>query len=426
MRSSSFDDIPSMSLQQRFVELFQKTHWPTLVSGLAIGMAAMQFLVARTVTHNVDNLTREVAAVSLQVRQLAGSATDVQRTNDLLASLGRQRDELAAARDTIEELRQLRAQIQQESGRLGSSVSVLQQLHKLQVDIAAQAEQAADSLQAVEVVNSLNTRISEMAQNLPAQAANIGDAENALVALGDLKDIILAQADACQLARQQVDDVVGLAAALSTSTADLTQARVAASELVALKDGLVANTGDVAASQQAAEQLVALNNTLADTRQIKLDDAQRNLQALLRVQDELAAQTGTLAASIENLDLMADFQQVLGQQFAKLETMRRQLTDLVLMESTIDRAAKALSPLSALGDLRNLNEDELRTAARVILDRRAAAQSSVRVAEQPGDVFSMPAPESESVFDVREAPEAPETSETPEAPERPAPVPPVE
>ncbi len=42
------------------------------------------------------------------------------------------------------------------------------------------------------------------------------------------------------------------------------------------------------------------------------------------------------------------------------------------METTIGRAAKALEPLSRIANVRRLGDDELRAAARTILDNRAA------------------------------------------------------
>jgi hypothetical protein len=173
---------------------------------------------------------------------------------------------------------------------------------------------------------------------------------------------------------------------------------------------LTIESDGVERSHRMAEQLIALNDTLGVTRHIHIDEARNNLQAMIQVSQELAGQTQTIAESVENLELLADFQTVLNEQLGQIEGVRRQLTELVLMESMMARAARALAPLAELGNMRGLDEQEMRDAARVILDRRTSrTPTSTRMAEKESEVISVSSPD--DVFD---------------AASRPVPIPPAE
>ena len=122
--------------------------------------------------------------------------------------------------------------------------------------------------------------------------------------------------------------------------------------------------------------------------------------AMVEMQQKLSTQTRQIANNVENLELMADFQTVLSEQLTNMEGIRRQLTDLVLMESTIARAARVLSPLAEIANIRGLrDDDQVREAARRVLDRRLGQQPSSQVAEGvKGDVQNLTDPE--EVFDT--------------------------
>ena len=55
---------------------------------------------------------------------------------------------------------------------------------------------------------------------------------------------------------------------------------------------------------------------------------------------------------------------------SSLKGVRRELVDIILMESTVAKATKILEPLADLGNLSRLSDAEVREAARVIMDQR--------------------------------------------------------
>ena len=87
--------------------------------------------------------------------------------------------------------------------------------------------------------------------------------------------------------------------------------------------------------------------------------------------DSLSEQSVEVAAAIQNLEIMEDFQTEVASHVKSLETLRRTLVDIAMMESTVGRVAQMIAPLSEIGNLRRLSETEVRDAARIILDRRS-------------------------------------------------------
>jgi DNA repair exonuclease SbcCD ATPase subunit len=410
LKHESRDASRSTTLPAGLMEGLRQLHWPTLLSGVALGLAFMQVLVARTVTTRVDQLAREVAQTRQQVAALAGSHDDVNRTNDLLSLLNRQRDELRHANESVAELRRLRARVGQEGTQLTESMGVLDRIRKLQSEIVAQIPQLDQSTRAVAAATALQKRVSEMARSLPAQAAGIAEAEASLAQLADLKQRVLNFNSDLPAAREQLEGLAVLMKGLANSNDKMLLAKAAASELLAMKNMLIVESEDIDRSQRNAEQLIGLNDTLMQAKQIQVDEAANNLNAMIKIQQRLAGQTRMIAGNVDNLDLLADFQLVLGEQLGKMDGLRRQLTDLVLMESSIARAAQTLAPLAQLGTMKNLDEEEVREAARVILNRRASRSDTTRTADgAAGDVISISSPD--EVF---------------EEPARPAPVPPTE
>jgi hypothetical protein len=402
------------------ISRIQQIHWPTLISGLAMGLALMQVLVARTVTTRIDHLARDIASTRHQLVALAGSADDVGRTNDLLHRLSLQRDQIKSANESLLDLRRLQSEIARESARFDASRNVLDHMGKLQSDLIAQRPKTDAAIASVTAATALQSRIQELSAGLPAQAAGIADAETVVTQLSTLKQQVLDQQPHLDIARQQLDGLALLARGLATGAEQMLEAKTAASELVAMKNMLMLESEGLDRSRNSAEQLVGLNEKLSDVPQIRIDEARNNLHAMIELQQGLSGQTRAIAENVQNLDLLVDFQSVLGEQMGNLDGLRRQLTELVLMESTIARAARTLAPLAELGNMRGLGEQELRDAARVILDRRSSRSNATRLAEGTDAVETGGAVADHGVMTVS----SPDDVFEPAA--RPTPAPPVE
>jgi len=393
-------------------EFLKQLNWPTLLSGLAMGLVIMQMLVGQSVSRRMDQLTAQMVETQKQMTLLAGSADDVGQTNDLLSRLTAQKTQLRAASDTMVELQRLRAQVERDSNRLDKAMTALEKVHKLQGELVNRAPQMEQAVRTVDASITLQSKIAEMSRNLPLQAAGISEAQNVLAQLAQLKQQALNEEASITSAREQMDSMTTIVKGLSIAGERMLQARTAASELLALKDLLTMNQDGLDRSQASADKLIALQEQLSAIPAIRVDEARNNMLSMVEMQQKLSSQTLQIAANVENLELMADFQTVLTDQLTGMEGIRRQLTDLVLMESTIARAARVLSPLAEISGIRGLrDDDEVREAARRVLDRRLGQQpSTTQVAEGvKGEVTSLASPE--EVFDTPARPAPTPTDE---------------
>ncbi len=391
-------------------ELLKQLNWPTLLSGLAMGLVIMQMLVGQTVSRRMERLTNQMEETQKQMSLLTGSADDVAQTNDLLSRLTAQKTQLRTATDTMVELQRLRLQVERDSGRLDKAMAALEKIHKLQADLVSRAPQMEQAVRTVDASITLQSKITDLGRNLPMQAAGIAEAQDVLTQLAQLKQQTLNEQTNIVAAREQMNAMATIIKGLVIAGDKMLQARTAASELLALKDLLTLNEDGLDRSQASADRLIGIQEQLAGIPAIRVDEARNNMVSMVEMQQKLSGQTRQIAENVDNLELMADFQTVLGDQLTKMEGVRRQLTDLVLMESTIARAARVLSPLAEIANLRGLrDDDEVREAARRVLDRRLGQNaSSTQVAEgAKGDVTTLAAPE--DVFDTpaRRAPMPP-------------------
>ena len=79
-------------------DFLKQLNWPTLISGLAMGLVIMQMLVGQSVTRRMEQMTVQMVETQKQLSMLAGSADDVGQTNDLLARLTAQKSQVRTSR----------------------------------------------------------------------------------------------------------------------------------------------------------------------------------------------------------------------------------------------------------------------------------------------------------------------------------------
>ena len=127
-----------------------------------------------------------------------------------------------------------------------------------------------------------------------------------------------------------------------------------------------------------------MQGTLSGDSQ-KLEMSRQNLDSLIAMGASLSTQSQQVAEAIQNLEIMDDFRTELAVHVKSLDGVRRTMMDIAMMESTLSRVAKVVEPLTQIGNLRRLSDDEMRDAARVILDRRVPRFSQSDSLLEPGD-----------------------------------------
>jgi hypothetical protein len=116
--------------------------------------------------------------------------------------------------------------------------------------------------------------------------------------------------------------------------------------------------------------LLGLRDRLAE-KSSQIEAADRNATQLLQMQTKLAGEKSNLPDALKSVEMMIDIQHEFQDQVHALDGIRRGLMEFVLMENTVARAVHTLQPLLELGNLRHLDQEQMRQIARAISAQQA-------------------------------------------------------
>ncbi len=395
-----------------------KTKWGLLGVGLAIGFLGMNLFVTRPLTTRIAKLESELATVEDGMQDLVGVRNEVWQTSNLLNSLKAQRQQVADANMALKEMREFRQEFMTESGHTLAASQSLEGLVALQNTVLAQQNDVAPASEMLDkIVTTQEKLIAQKDTNLSAQeslqqlvavkdlaqaqspelplaqttlkdlialkdqtraqAAEIATAQDSLKQLIALKDQAFTQFDSLAASQTSLQGLIDLKARVIDYTSDVAQASKAVGELLALKDQVVGQ-GEVTTQARArADELLALRDKLLVPVEV-MNSATTNLTSLIAMKDKVIGQTGDIAEAIQTLEILADFSEEFESRIASLGQLRQSLMEIVLLETTITRVTRALEPMTQLGNIRRLNDNDLRDAARTILEQR-----QTRITQKP-------------------------------------------
>lgn len=401
--------------------------WSMLFVGLATGFLGMDIMVRRPMMRELASVRTELSSVERDMEELVGVRNQVWETNNLLTSLKSQYRQLEDARVSMAALAQLCSEIQTEATHTTAAFSKLDRLVGLQNAVLRNSENVESAEVSLDRIVALQGHLVESGENTgnavaainqlvkvrdaaQVEVATIDNAYNAVQKFGELKKQIITNGEGLDVAQDHVaalaaikNDVfnesenvtaaheaarnmIALKNDINEKSEGLDTAKTTAEELFSLKDEVVANGGNTETAFANTERLFTLRDALvADS---DLDSAEGNLDRLVGIQDTLNRQTVEVADAVETLEVLTDLNDELQTQVTTIDGMRKSLLDVVLMESTVRKVAGILEPLAELSDLRRLSREDMREAARVIIDQRTA-----RVAARPTDSESRKAPE---------------------------------
>ena len=147
-------------------------------------------------------------------------------------------------------------------------------------------------------------------------------------------------------------------------------AQDSAAELLTLKDTIVIQGDDSEAAQENAARLIAIRDQLNVDRKT-VETAEKNLSTLMGMNQNLAGKSEEVVTAVQTLEILNDFRTEVSRQVASLQDIRRSLMEISLLETSVGRAVRILEPLVNIGNLRRLSEDEVRAAARAVLNARS-------------------------------------------------------
>jgi hypothetical protein len=365
---------------------FRSFMWICMVMSLAVVFFGMQLMMVGPLKGRLDGIQARLEESDGNMKKLVAGRDAVWKTNNLLTSIEEQASHVQKVQKSLADIQNLRSSIQREAESSAVAMAALDRMSAVQDRLVASQQQTQKATLQVTKLDDLLTTIihggetSEIAANsmdgivalqnrVIATSNNYEKASEGITNLADLTQRIVAQSEELKVASSRFDEFVGLANAIKAAPADLEAAKTTVAALNDLKDQVAASGEKLEVAQEYTRTLVAMNETLS-SGSLKLDASRKNLDSLVALGNTLSSQSEHVAEAIQNLEIMDDFRTELAAHVKSLEGVRRTMVDIAMMESTLGRVARVVEPLTQIGNLRRLSDDEMREAARVILDRR--------------------------------------------------------
>ena len=365
---------------------FRSFMWICMVMSLAVVFFGMQLMMVGPLKGKLDGIQARLDESEANMKKLVAGRDSVWKTNNLLTSIEEQAGHVRKVQKSVADIQNLRSSIQREAESSSVAMAALDRISAVQDRLVAGQQQTLQASTQITKLDELLTKIvhgsenAEVANNsvdgivalqnrVIAASNNYEQASEGITKLADLTQRMAAQTEELKIASTRFDEFVGLTNSIQVAAFNLESAKTTVSEMNTLKDQLVASGEKLTVAQDNARVLVAMHDTLTSDS-LQLETSRRNLDSLVAMGTSLSSQSQHVAEAIQNLEIMDDFRTELATHVKSLEGVRRTMMDIVMMESTLSRVAQVVEPLTQIGNLRRLSDDEMREAARVILDRR--------------------------------------------------------
>ncbi len=335
----------------------------------------------------IDAETVDVARLRKTVAQLL---RDLQSLGSVAKVVHAQAAMTLQAREIADELGRTQRDLKASIDAMKTSAERLGSLAKSMAEFEASPDRIRAARETAERLAALEKKLAEQRQHLE-------DSDAALNALIALKDTLRLHRKETAEAREAADELVRLARDVASTRETVQAARATREQTEQLLARIAERRTEVQAAAETADRLLRIHDSLIAATP-ELNQAESSLAALDAVQHRVRSMGAKLADSLKTLELLGDLDEELRTQVRSIDNIRRNLMEIVLLESAVGRVARILEPLAQLVDLRRLSTADIRAAAEVVLQRRAH-----RLAQTP----RADAPQTASPFDHPAAPTTP-------------------
>ena len=297
------------------------------------------------------------------------SATDsLARIADLHNRLVAEAGNLQAAHEAIGEFGKIRDSVATNSRMLKQASLTLQSTAALQQDLLVQANGLENAENALHHLSSFRVRMIRAVDQLV-------DAEPIVEEVATLHRQMCDLAVSTEEASAVADDVRYLNDSLAAEGASVGRAEVVLNDLIRMRTRIDSEATDVARTHQRLDRLVDLKDAVLAEPGTEL--AQEKLDELVALKDTVLANASTTPEAIEAIEQTIDLNEQFQTAARSFKHIRRWMTEVVMMEPTIQRAMRTLEPITELGSLRRMSRDELKQVARTLRERQASQIDSL-------------------------------------------------
>jgi hypothetical protein len=249
----------------------------------------------------------------------------------------------------------------------------------LLAELAEQSERYAAADESLNQIAHVQGRLGAVAQ----QSRYVNEVLSQFIAVHE--DIIRVAENKTDVSLA-IAEVEALHEKLAESAGALKDARQTTNDLYALEQTLISHGYDLEVAKDALNGLIGVQRTLEQVSE-EVKSADQEVDGLIALKDKVLAETKDLAAAVETLELSSDLHEQFQEATMSFERIRTWMIEVVGMESLLDRAIRSLRPITELGNLRRLNDEDLRQAARNISDRQRT--SLARMPAESSDILQV-------------------------------------
>ena len=322
-----------------------------IIAGVALTILALHVVVTRPLMGKIDSLNRQVVTMQQELDAVAGSQENAWRTNDLLTALTIQAERLDSADLAL--------------SRFDGLATRMDDLNERVVTLATVTENA---FAVVDEFDQLHDRLAAAAGTSGAIRRDLRDIEIVTDRIDELANQTPKHRDALDVLHMQSSEMTAIATQLDMETRTISNAKNTLGTLTAIASKLDATETERAAT--TAEGLINIAGRIESDGSALLGPAGNVIANLKVATSGLEEQDERLESLVETADVLQDFEAEMLRHIQGLETMRRELVEFAMMDSTIDRVAQSLAPLTELANLRRLQSDDLEVVVDALRDQQ--------------------------------------------------------
>lgn len=330
-----------------------------------IGVEARKVGASMAALHDLSQLQAALIEKHTGFNQANTALDTIAMVSDRIQAVANtvptQTAQLKQAEAAIQNLGQLASHVVEHGQPVNQANAALTQLAQMRDQAIATGQQSDSALKAISSLATVTQAATVAGQQTESAVAS-------LQGISELQLAVIRQHDLTIAANHELAAMSTIQQQLIEQADSTPQAQSAVASLVTLKTQIAEGMTGLETAQANTNHLIEINGKLA--AQSSVSTAQTNLDGLLKIEQTLTSQTRQIADSVESLQLLSGLQGEFNDQIAKLETIQRGFTELLIMESSVARAVKMVQPLAELGNLRRNSEPEIRAAAREIINRR--------------------------------------------------------
>lgn len=329
-----------------------------IVVGVAAAILMLHMTVTRPLLKRIDSLNHQVATMQSELDAVAGSQKDAWRTNDLLTALTIQAERLDSADLAL--------------NRFDGLASRLDTLNDQVVALSAITDNA---FKVVGEFDSLHNRLAAAAGDTEAINQDLHDIEIVTNRIDELASKTPRHRDALDVLHMQSGEMTAIAARLEMQADTVSKAGETLDDLTTIATRLHETKTDNAIT--TAEALINLAGRIDADGSSLLGPAGNVLDGLKVATRGLETQGERLESLIESAEVLQDFEAEIAQHIRGLDSIRHELVEFAMMDSTIARLTETLQPLTDLAKLRRIQPEDLKVVVDGLREQRIAGPETM-------------------------------------------------